>query len=276
MNSISFKKSNHENIEKLLKAHLSSMPYPLDSYMEAKLKNSEIKEIEIDTQTKGYIATIEDMIWFFYVSSDTQNLGPIILEQFIKETGISKTTVLTCDSLYNAVLSDFTTTLLSKEGCYFVDGGNTPQPQAIVKDASFRLATEADLKDLLPAVAGYYSDLAKSIKEKTIYLLEEKGELLGCGSLNPSTYFPNWVSLGITVLKEHRKKGVAKTILWHLKQLAYKKGLRMMAGCWYYNTLSRKSLEGVNMVHVAKELCLQIGERDKLPLKSGNPGMEEE
>lgn len=76
--------------------------------------------------------------------------------------------------------------------------------------------------------------------------------MMGCGIVERGRLFPECVSIGMITCREHRQKGVAQTILWNLKGWAYSNGLKPVAGCWYYNLLSRRSLEAAGMIAASK------------------------
>ena len=58
----------------------------------------------------------------------------------------------------------------------------------------------------------------------------------------------------------------------NLKEWAYKNNLRPVSGCWYYNTLSRKSLESVGMIATSIGYEAILKGKETLPqLRTGNP-----
>lgn len=56
-----------------------------------------------------------------------------------------------------------------------------------------------------------------------------------------------------------------------LEEWAYSKGLRPVAGCWYYNVLSRRSLEAAGMIAASKGFNAVLLGKEELPLRTGNP-----
>ena len=64
---------------------------------------------------------------------------------------------------------------------------------------------------------------------------------------------------------------MAQTVLWHLKQVVYAEGKTPVAGCWYYNILSRKSLERAGLRAVARGYDAKLIEKEDPPLRTGNP-----
>lgn len=131
----------------------------------------------------------------------------------------------------------------------------------------------ASHKDSLANLFDSYCEdmLEERIKGQTIFLLEDDDELMGCGIVERGRLFPECVSIGMITCREHRQKGVAQTILWNLKEWAYSNGLRPVAGCWYYNVLSRRSLETAGMIAASKGFNAVLTGKEELPLRTGNP-----
>jgi hypothetical protein len=47
--------------------------------------------------------------------------------------------------------------------------------------------------------------------------------------------------------------------------------MRPIAGCWYYNVISRKSLEAAGMIAASKSFRAVLLGKEELPLRTGNP-----
>jgi len=60
---------------------------------------------------------------------------------------------------------------------------------------------------------------------------------------------------------------VGQLILWNLKEFCYSKGLKPIAGCWYYNPLSKKTLEAVGMITIARGMSAKLIKKEAIPLK---------
>jgi len=106
-------------------------------------------------------------------------------------------------------------------------------------------------------------------------MLFDQNILLGCGIIEYGRLFKKCASIGMITCKGHRKKGIGQIILWHLKEICYEKGITPVAGCWYYNTLSRKTLEKANMISVARGMRANLTGKENIPERTGNPPGEE-
>ena len=144
----------------------------------------------------------------------------------------------------------------------------------------FRTASIRDVEKIREVAGTFFDDnscgfnsLEERIKAKTIFLLKEKKNILGCGIVEPSVYGSGCVLIGMFTNRVHRKKGVAKTIILHLKEWAYHHKMKPVAGCWYYNTLSRKSLESAGMITASIGYVAILKGKEKLLPRTGNaPG----
>ena len=163
------------------------------------------------------------------------------------------------------------------EGCYFVDSkkGNC---NILDADWVFRQSTVSDemkikqiAGDFFDEASGGFEDVLQRIKANTMFVLESKKGTLGYGVIEKGRLVKNSVSIGMFVNPLFRKMGAAKTILNNLKKWAYDNNLEPLAGCWFYNTLSRKSLEAAGMTIASIGYEAIIKGKEILPLRTGNP-----
>jgi GNAT superfamily N-acetyltransferase len=77
------------------------------------------------------------------------------------------------------------------------------------------------------------------------------------------------------VNRDFRGQGYAPVILVKLKEWCYQHNLKPIAGCWYPNTLSRKSLEAAGMIAISIGYEAILMGKEKLPLRTGNPPGEQ-
>ena len=160
----------------------------------------------------------------------------------------------------------------------FTDSGSEENSNIQASHTFFRTARLSDIErirkvcgDFFEEPSGGFITLEERVEAETIFLLENNEELLGCGIVEKSQFCKGIASIGMFVNREYRKKGVARTILINLKKWAYIHNLKPVAGCWYYNTLSRKSLESAGMIATSIGYKAILKGKEKLPLRTGNP-----
>ncbi len=262
--------STLREITSILASHKDHLVQPLDSYCENKLEESTIYRIAYDGADIGYAGIIKEELWYFHILPACFRHGPAALEYCIKEKSINTVNILTQDPLLLSLIVEWDYKV-EMEACYFIDSGRVQKPQAEAGKGSFRTAGPSDIPAIVKETGDFFDKLEQRIKAETIFVLEDGNDLLGCGIVERGRLFSDCVSIGMITCREHRKKGVAQTILWHLKEWAYSKGLIPVAGCWYYNVISRRSLEAAGMLATGKGFNAVLLGKEALPLRTGNP-----
>jgi GNAT superfamily N-acetyltransferase len=268
------KKSNIKEANALLKAHIKSLAYPLDSWLEDQLFNSAVYKLMYRTKCIGYAAQKKQTLQFFHVRKKYFRYAPALLEKFVAENGIKRVFVITQDSLLCALIAEWE---YQKEdhACFFTDGGRKEIPET---NAIFRPAVSADTRSIRKVAgkffdekSGGFSSLEQRIAAGMIFVLENKKDLLGGGIIEKGMICRDYASIGMFVNRDFRGKGYAPLILLKLKEWCYQHDLKPIAGCWYPNTLSRKSLEAAGMVATSIGFEAILKGKEKLPLRTGNP-----
>lgn len=269
--------SNIKDIDELIKLHVESLSYPMDSWLEDRLIESSIYKIMYEDSCIGYAGLIKETLHFFYVMKEYFRYAPAVLEKIVSEKAIKKVFIMTQDSLISTLIAEWDYEK-EKDACWFTDSGRVENINTEVSHAVFRYAKEGDIQrireisgDFFDEESGGFACLEERVAAGTIFVLEDNGDLLGCGVIEKGQFCNGYVSIGMYANSDHRRKGVAKTILLHLKKWTYSNNLRPVAGCWYYNTLSRRSLESAGMIATAIGFEAVLIGKEKLPLRTGNP-----
>ena len=268
--------TTHVEINGVLESHLNSLAFPMDSFLEDMLTASEFFSIVKNSTSIGYAAKQGDHLCFFHTIVKEFRSASTIFEEFCKCYEIRHVQVMTQDALLLALISEWEYKK-TKGACWFIDGGRIEKPLNKVEGTLFRKALITDLKLIEEKTEGFFNTdnpektLAKNIENDCIFMLLDGGELLGCGVMEKGVYFKDCVSIGMVVVREKRRMGVGQTILWHLKEWAYENGLKPIAGCWYYNSLSRKTLEKAGMIATSRGFDAELIEKENIPLRTGNP-----
>lgn len=277
MGIVVIEKSSMEECMDLILEHVESLSNPMDSYLEEQLFTGVVYCFRRNDERIGYCCVKEESVEFFYVKKQHFALAPKILEQTTEELCINRVSVMSQDSLVCALIVEWDYSL-NRGACWFVDSGKRVDRTAKVQDAFFRKAVIDDCKvirqvsgDFFDESSCCFSGLEDRIKAETIFVLEDNGDFLGGGIIEHGKLCKDCVSIGMFTNPEHRQKGVAKTILFNLKDYVYSIGKVPVAGCWYYNTLSRKSLESAGMIAASLGFEAELKSKDKPPIRTGNP-----
>ena len=277
MTDITIQKSTAHTSADAVNAHLGSLKYPIDSWLEDKLLGGDLYRFERDGLCVGYCVIEERTLRFFHVLREYYKDASAMLARIVREFGIEKVMVMTQDSQLCALLVEWD---YDKErlACWFADSGCDVDAADIAQSAVFRKAQQSDAERIRGISGdffdedseGYYS-LEERIDAGNMFVLEQDDKLLGCGIVRDGRVMKDVLSIGMFTSPEYRQKGVAKTILLNLKNWAYAHGKTPVAGCWYYNTLSRRSLEAAGMIAVSLGYEAVLKKKDNPPKRTGNP-----
>jgi hypothetical protein len=271
---VKFTKSNWELNNIYLEEYLNSLTCSMDSYMEDNLIKSEVFSVNLEDKHVGFAAKQEETLYYFYIEKPKIRFAQSIFEQFIKEQHVSSVFFQTSDTLLVSLVCDWE--FEKKKGAYFfLDAGRIEKPLGISGTPIFRIARQEDIEIIKQHTGDFFDNLQRRIDEVTIYMLFDQNVLLGCGIIEYGRLFKQHASIGMITCKEHRHKGIGQIILWYLKEVCYEKGITPIAGCWYYNTLSRKTLEKANMISVARGMRANLISKENIPERTGNPPGEE-
>ena len=271
-------KSGYEECRALVYQHACSLYSPFDSWLEEALLGSDIYKLLLGEEAVGYCATKGETLKFFYVASDYFNKAAGFLEKAVEELCIKKIMGITQDSALCALLGEWDYEIC-RDAWIFCDSERKSAEKTI--EAVFRKAETKDCGRIREMAGDFfdeescgYSSLEERIEAGTVFVLEQKdGSLLGGGIIEYGRICTECVSIGMFTNPGHRKKGVARTMLLSLKEYVYSIGKKPVAGCWYYNILSRKSLESAGMNVASFVFEAELAGKDRPPKMTGNrPG----
>jgi len=87
--------------------------------------------------------------------------------------------------------------------------------------------------------------------EEQLYITERATssatECVGFGIIDQGRLVREVGSCGMFTVEAQRKQGIGPAIITHLIRRCAELGLRPIAGCWYYNHRSKKTLEKAGM-----------------------------
>lgn len=268
--SISLIPSDMKEVWQILQSHKAHLANPFDSYCEDRLEECGLYKVLYEGTAIGYAGIIGEELCYFHVIPLYFRIAQKAFDYCIREMGIKKVNVLSQDYLLVSLIAEWDYSI-EREACYFIDAGRMEKPRGEASEANFRTAVPSDKPMIVEKTGDFFDKLEAQIRIGTIFVLEKDKSLMGCGIVEQGRLFSECVSIGMITCREHRRKGVAGTILWNLKEWAYGRGLRPVAGCWYYNVLSRRSLEAAGMIAASKGFSAILLGKEEIPLRTGNP-----
>lgn len=252
----------------LVDEYTATLAYPMDSYVEDNFLAGQFVAIQSGGEQIGFHTINRDTLWGIYLRTPWLRYAQVILDGVIGNNGVKEIYYQTSDPLMVALVSDWEYEK-KKSARFFEDAVRLPRPQIDLPDLTFDVATADDMSRIQEETSNFFTP--DDLKAGTVYMLQSEGNLLGCGISVPGKLFRDCVSIGMVTCKAYRKRGIGKYILWSLKEKCYEQGLKPIAGCWYYNTLSGKTLESVGMVSRARGVRAILTGKETIPEWTGNP-----
>jgi len=270
-------KSTMEAVKPFIDEHMKALVYPMDSYLEDVMYSSQLVVIIAEGVSIGYFALQDKSMTFFYISKAYQFHGERVFEDIVSTYQVEDVTVISSDQLLNRLLVqwDFER---SRMGCFFTDSKRTISRENRLENPTFKIAMLEDI-DQIRVVCGDFFDeesssfktLEERIAAETIFILGNGDAIYGGGIIELGRICEGVASIGMFANPDYRQRGVARTILLKLKEHVYKLGLEPVSGCWYYNTLSKASLESAGMVPTSMGYRAVLKAKDNPPKRTGNP-----
>jgi hypothetical protein len=233
-----------------------SFPAPIDSFLEARISSSEFYEIWVDSEQVGLTAVHEEnLVTFFALYPPFRKLGQDVFREIRRLEKVQAALVPTCDEFFLSHAMDEHWGL-RVQGYYFVSGGELVSPHP--NPCTLRRAGIGDIVTIQRESDDFFQEVPPKVAKGQLYVASRNGETTGFGILEHSQLCGDVASLGMFVLEQFRKQGVATEIVRLLIEECVKFSLRPVAGCWRYNHGSKKALEGAGMITQSRLLRIDF------------------
>jgi len=235
------------DIQDLVQAYTCSLSSPIDSYLESHIVKSKFYLVRANDQTLGYFSIFQDeLLTQFYLHKQYKYLSQEIFFRVKKMQSIHAAYVPTCDEFFlSNALDDYKS--VNKQAYFFQDSQYSTCIVKKNKDVSLELAKLSDVEIIVKHSGEFFDKLDESISRGHIYLARQGDNLVGFGILEPGILLKGYVSIGMYTVEDLRQRGYGTNILLLLKDIVYGKQLVPIAGCWYYNHNSKRTLENTGM-----------------------------
>lgn len=234
-------------VNKLLNTYVNKITSPVDSFLEDHILNSKFYIIVFDNKEVGYFSVYnEKLLTLLHIEDKFLKLGQDLVKDIIEKFEIEKAFVPTCDELMLSLIIDNEVSI-EKQAYFFVDNKDIKN-EVVYKNGVFRKAKLSDIDNIINISGNFFDKIDERIKNDEIFIFEEDNILLGIGVIEKGKILKKYASIGMFVNEKYRRKGIGKSILIYLKKEVYGLGLIPIAGCWYYNRVSKKTLESAGMI----------------------------
>jgi RimJ/RimL family protein N-acetyltransferase len=90
--------------------------------------------------------------------------------------------------------------------------------------------------------------VGQRIERGELFVTDRAGVCVGFGVMARSEFRRSVASIGMFTLEPFRSTGVGASTIALLIRECSRRGMRAVAGCWYYNHASKRTLERAGMV----------------------------
>jgi hypothetical protein len=111
-----------------------------------------------------------------------------------------------------------------------------------------RKAVYTDIGSIGENSGDFFGELGRKVNDGIIYIASKDSLDVGYGIIEAGRILKAYASIGMFTLEGMRQKGIGRSIIIGLKEITYGMGLKPIAGCWYYNHNSKKTLESAGMI----------------------------
>jgi GNAT superfamily N-acetyltransferase len=226
--------------------HLTGLPSPIDSYLEDHILASSHYRLQVTGAAIGF-ASIHDhrLITQFAIDTNYQALGQMAFAQVRRLDEAQSAYVPTCDEFYlSHALDDYRQ--LAKQAYFFQANG--PLRDEVASNYEMRLAIPDDVAVLREETEDFFAPLEERIASGELLITMRNARTVGFGVLVPSLLQEAVASIGMFTIPAFRGQGVGTATISLLMDECRKRGRRPVAGCWYYNHGSKRTLERAGMV----------------------------
>ena len=243
---VSLVRAEFSEVKDDISRHLDSLPGRIDSFLEDHVRESNHYVISVMGTRAGFASIFSGgLITQFSLTPALHRFGQSAFQALRRLENVAAAFVPTCDEFYLSHAIDDYRQLLKQ--AYFFEG----PPSASVSESSgaysLKIATAEDENAIRKQSADLFGDVGKRIERGELFVTDRAGVSVGFGILAMSPFQRSVASIGMFTLEQFRGAGVGTATIALLIGECSRRGLRAVAGCWYYNHPSKRTLERAGM-----------------------------
>lgn len=247
MNNITVKKIEWNEIQNLFTDYFEELGYKNDGFHNGMMFDGEPYIIRCNEECAGFFSLGAswdngNMFRGFYIIPSKRSYSIEIFNKLVEDFQIEAALVASNDSHFvglafekmNALKTNF-----DMQAFNFIFG--MPAREA---EYGMEYVTEVSPSEYEAMNSVTEKQWEDSLEDENFkfYAIKKDGEILGYGSIGKLSHNQRNVDIGNFTLPQHRKKGVGRSIIINLSEIAIREGFMPVAGCWYGNTESIATL----------------------------------
>lgn len=246
-----------DELRPLVSAHLNSLPSPVDSFVEEHIIASKLYQILFNGQPGGYAGIYnEQVVTQFVLDEPYRQHGQPAFTALKGMERVNSAFVPTCDGFYLAHALDEHREVPRQAYIWCLPSVVTREPPP--PEFTLSQATVDDAPLIRRSLGDFLDHLDERIGRDEVFFSHRGQTLVGFGFREKSHFYENTASIGMFTLPDHRTGGVGTATLQHLIALNESKGIRSVAGCWYYNHPSKRTLQRAGLYSGTRLLRIEF------------------
>ncbi|HUN24019.1 MAG TPA: GNAT family N-acetyltransferase [Anaerolineales bacterium] len=231
--------------------HLYRLPARVDSFMEAHVKDGNFYQISLNNATLGYASIHnEALITSFFLAPTHARFAQPAFWQLRRMEKVTSAFVPSCDEFFLTHALDEYSQLARQ--AYFFQLGNPALAEKARQGFRQTLAEPSDATLIETASGDFFDNIAERIARGELFLTWRDEQVVGFGIREMSAFYnedgKRAASNGMFTLPAYRQQGVGSATIAGLIALCQAQGVTPVSGCWYYNHLSKRTLEHAGMI----------------------------
>jgi len=256
--NIIIKKVKYEAIKDKLLLNINNHISYFDSFLENHILKAEHYEILFESKQIGYFSIFENsLLTQFYLDNEYRASAQEIFNRIKRYENVQKAFVTTSDEFFLSHAFDYSKKI-EPQAYFFKDSKAEISNDKISSDFNCSLASIEDYEFIKNKSGDFFDDLINSIENKQIYIGYMNDIPVSFGIIEQSQFYKDVASIGMFTISENRLSGIGRNTLLKLKEICYQSGITPIAGCWYYNHNSKKTLESAGMVSQTRLLVISF------------------
>jgi GNAT superfamily N-acetyltransferase len=243
---LSIKLVAYTEIEQSVREHLNRLPSKIDSFLEDHILASNHYLITISGGKAGFASIHKERTITQFALADTFRAHGQAAFGLLRHTEqVTSSFVPTCDEYYLAQALEGHR-LLATQAFFFQTPANVAHAE-VAQGFQLRAAAGEDAKLIQRETGDFFDDVGRRIERKELYVTTSNGETAGFGIIASSALYANVASIGMFTIERYRRAGIGTATIRLLIEECFKQGIQPIAGCWYYNHRSKRTLERAGM-----------------------------
>ena len=244
---VSFTRAEFSDVEIDISRHLQSLPGPIDSFLEDHVRDSNHYVVRMLGARAGFCSIHSGgLVTQFSLDPAYQRFGQAAFQALRKLENVGAAFVPTCDEFYLSHAIDDYRQLVKQ--AYFFEQAPSSSVTPSAGQYALKVASVADEVAIREHSGELFGDVRKRIASGELFTTDRAGVRVGFGIMAKSQFQPDVASIGMFTLDPFRGAGVGTATIALLIRECSRRGIRAVAGCWYYNHPSKRTLERAGML----------------------------